>query len=78
MALCTRVGDAEFFERVLEGERVDDGCEHAHVITGGAFDAAFAASQAAENVAAAADDDDLHAELAHFANLFGHMLHGLG
>ncbi len=78
MALCTRVGAPSFFERVLQRKRVDDRGQHAHVIAGGAFDAAFAATQTAKNISATADDDHLHAELAHFADLFGHVLHGLG
>src|SRR5207245_3285850 len=36
-------GHAELFQRVLQGQRVDDSGQHAHVITGGAFDAPLAA-----------------------------------
>ena len=71
-------GAAEFFQRVLKRQRVDDRREHAHVIAGGAFDAALAAAQAAKNISAADDHDHLHAELAHFANLPGHVLHRFG
>ena len=35
-------------------------------------------AQAAKNVSAADDDDHLHAQFAHFADLLGHVLHGLG
>ena len=35
--------DAHFFEAVHDGEAVDDGGEHAHVVAGGAVDAALGA-----------------------------------
>ncbi len=78
MALCTRVGAADFFQCVLQREGVDDGRQHPHVIARGAFNAAFAAGQSAEDVAAADHHDHLHAEFAHFADLPGHVAHGLG
>ena len=71
-------GDAELFQRILQGQRVDDGGQHAHVIAGGALDAALAAGQAAENIAAADHHHDLHAQVAHLADLLGHVLHRLG
>src|SRR5581483_5336952 len=71
-------GDADFFEGILEGEGVDDGGKHAHVIAGGAFDAAFAAGLAAEDVAAADDHDDFDAHFADFGDLLGHVVDGLG
>ena len=64
------------FQSVLQRERVDDRAQHAHVIAGDAFDAAFAALKAAEDVAAADDDDDFDAELADFADLPRHFVNG--
>ena len=69
---------AEFFQRVLEREGIDDGGQHAHVIAGGALHAALAAAQAAKDVAAADHHDHLHAEFAHLADLLGHVLDRFG
>ena len=76
MAVCTRVATPSFSKRILQGERIDDGGEHAHVIAGGAFDAAFAARQTAKDIAAADDHDHFHAQFAHFADLLGHVVDG--
>ena len=65
---------AVFFKPVLEREGIDDGREHAHVIPSRPLDAALASSQAAKNIAATDDDDDLDAELAHLANLSRHVV----
>ena len=73
MALCTRVAHAELFQRVLQRQRVDDRGQHAHVIARGALDAALAAAQAAEDVAAADHHDHLHAQVAHLADLLRHV-----
>src|SRR6266516_1578398 len=70
-------GDAVLFQRVLQGEGVDDGGQHSHVIAGCPFDAPLASGQAAENVPSADHDDDLDAKLAHFADLTGHVVNGL-
>ena len=55
----------ERFERVLQREAVDHRGQHAHVVGGGFLDAGVAGRElgAAEDVAAADDDGDLHAEL---------------
>ena len=50
--------DVAAFERVLEGEGVDDGGEHAHVV-GGPVHVLGLVGDAAEDVAAADDDGDL-------------------
>src|SRR5205814_10364932 len=63
-----------FFQPVLERKGVDDGLEHAHVIPGRPLDAALASTQAAKNIAATDDDDDLDAELAHLADLARHVV----
>ena len=53
--------DVLLFEGVLQRERVDDRCEHAHVIGGRAVHAARARGDAAEDVAAADHDRGLDA-----------------
>ncbi len=54
------------FERVLQREAVDHRRQHAHVVGGGAVDRQGLLARAAENIAAADHDGDLHAEVAHF------------
>ena len=56
---------AEALEGVLQGQAVEDGGEHAHVVGGGLLDdfAAGAELGPAEDVAAADDDGELHAAL---------------
>ena len=71
-------GRAEFFQRVLERERIDDRRQHPHVIARGAFDAALAARQPAKYIAAADHHHHLHAEFAHLADLHRHVVHRLG
>src|SRR6266487_5790695 len=69
-------GYAVLFQRVLQGEGVDNSGQHSHVIAGGPFDALLASGQAAENVPSTDDDDDLDAKLAYFADLTGHVVNG--
>ena len=63
MAVCSRVSHAEALEGVLQGQAVDDGGEHAHVVGGRLLDDLAAGGElgAAEDVAAADDDGQLHA-----------------
>ena len=63
--------DTGAFECVLEGEAVDDGGEHSHVVGGGGNDALadFGKLPAAKNIAAAADDGELYAVLDDVADL---------
>lgn len=61
MADCTRVAAAGLLEEVLEGERVHDGAQHAHVVGSAAVHAALAQLGAAEEVASSDDDGDLDA-----------------
>jgi hypothetical protein len=54
----------------IAAQAVDDGGEHAHVVAGGAVNPAFFhARDSAENVAAADDDRDLHAQGADLLDL---------
>ena len=64
---------AERFERVLQGQAVDDRGQHAHVVGRGFLDAGVAGGELgpAEDVAAADDDGDLHAALRRLADLLG-------
>ena len=54
---------AQRLQRVLQGQAVDHRGQHAHVVGGGLLDAGVAGGElgAAEDVAAADDDGDLHA-----------------
>src|SRR6266536_2893850 len=54
---------------VLEGQRVDDRGEHAHVVARGAVHAARARRDAAEDIAAADHDRELHTHADHLADL---------
>ena len=62
MAVMTRVGHARLLEGILEGERVHDRRQHAHVVAGGALHAPGGRGQTAEDVAATDHDGDLDAE----------------
>ncbi len=54
--------EAEFLDGVLQGDGVDDGGEHAHVVGGDAVHVDGLLGDAAEEVATADDDADLAAE----------------
>ena len=71
-------GRSKFFQRVLQCQRVDDCGEHSHVIARGALNAVFAAGRAAKNVPTTHHHHHFHAELAHFADLRGHVMHRSG
>ena len=71
-------GDAQLFQRVLQGQGVDDRGQHAHVIPGGALDAVLAGGEAAEDIAAPGHHHHLDAQLADFADLAGHFVDGFG
>src|SRR5690554_132079 len=55
-------GDAVLFERVAQGETVDDRREHAHVIRARPIHAGCAPLEPAEDIAASDDDAHLHSE----------------
>ena len=65
MAVCRRVSQSQAFQGVLQGQAVEHGGQHAHVVGGGLLDdlAAGAELGAAEDVAGADDDGQLHAAL---------------
>ncbi len=64
-------GDAVVGECAFEGEGVHDGCEHAHVIGGGAVHAAGGCAGSAPEVAAADDDAELESLGGGFADFEG-------
>jgi hypothetical protein len=78
MAVITRVGAAALLEGVLQGEGVDHRRQHAHVVALRAVHARARALEAAEDVASADDDADLHAEPVQLGDLGGDALQGLG
>ena len=63
--------NAHLLKRAAEGERVDHGCEHAHVISGRAVHAAVRRGEAAPNISATDDDGSLHPEVVHFLDADG-------
>ncbi len=67
---------AALFKRVLQGDGVDDGGEHAHVVGADAVHFAGLLGHSAEDVASADDDGDLDAEFVDVGNFrcgFGHF-----
>ena len=60
-----------FLQGVLQRDAVDHGGQHAHVVGRGAVDAQFAGADAAEEIAAAGDDGDLHSQVVDFLDLGG-------
>ncbi len=62
---------AGLFDRVLEGDSVDHGGQHAHVIGGNAIHADGLLGNTAEEVPAPDDDADLTADTGDFGELLG-------
>jgi hypothetical protein len=75
IAVCTRGVHALLLEQVLQRQAVHDRAEHAHVVGAGAVHAALGDLRAAEEVAAADDDRDLHAAADDVAHLPGDVGH---
>ena len=71
IAVRTRVGTPWCSSPSCSASAVHHGGEHAHVVGGGAIHAPRAARHAAEDVAAADDDGDLHAEIADLGHFLG-------
>ena len=65
-------------EGILQGKRVHNGCQHAHVVGLGALHATGSAGHAAENVAAADNDADLVTNGEQLLDLLGKMIGNLG
>src|SRR5438552_11791125 len=62
-------------KRAPQGQRVDHGREHAHVIRGRAIHAAIGCGETAPDVTAADYDRDLHAYVAYFPDALGDLVH---
>ena len=77
MAVCTRVGTPAPLEGALEGQAVDHGGEHPHVVRGGPIHPFRAGRQAAKDVAAADDDAKLNAKGDHLPNFCRNGIHDL-
>src|SRR5262249_35253913 len=71
-------GHAQFLQRILQSQSVNDSGQHSHVIAGGAVNTALAAVQAAINIAATYNDDDLDTQLLHLLNLASDVMHRFG
>ena len=52
----------------LQGQAIDHGREHSHVISGGAVHSAMCRGSSAPDVTSTDHDTDLHVEIAHFLN----------
>ena len=54
--------DAVLLERVLQSQGIDDGCQHAHVVSRGPVHPTGAGCEASEDIASADDDGSLDAQ----------------
>ena len=71
-------GNIVVLEGILQGERVHNGREHAHIIGLSTLHATGSACHAAENIAAADNDADLMANGEQLLDLLGKMVGNLG
>lgn len=71
-------GNIVVLKGILQGKRVHNGCQHAHVVGLGALHATGSAGHAAENVAAADNNADLMANGEQLLDLLGKMVGNLG
>ena len=69
--------DADLNEGAFQGEAVDDGGEHAHVISGRPIHAAMAGRQTAPDIAAADHDRSLDAERFDLLDALSDLAHDL-
>lgn len=65
-------------EGILQGERVHNGCQHAHVVGLSTLHATGSTCHAAENIAAADNDADLMANGEQLLDLLSKMVGNLG
>ena len=65
-------GNADLLKGILDGEGVDDGGQHAHVVAGSACDAELFADLPAEDVPAAEDDGHFDAHVGDGLDAFRH------
>ena len=69
---------ALLLKRVLERERVDDRCEHAHVVAGHTVHVSCGGGYASKEISSADDKADLHFGPSHFRDFGRQTLHALG
>jgi len=70
--------NTNFFECILERERVHNGCEHAHVVGGRAVDTISGTSQTTKDIARTNDDRNLGTSLVDGLDLRCYFERGLG
>src|SRR5690606_6773198 len=61
----------EFFECILEGHAIDDGCEHAHIVGLHAVHPCLFGTEPPINVSATDYDGDFHPLAVYFLDVFG-------
>ena len=71
-------GNIVVLEGILQGERVHNGCQHAHVVGLSTLHATGSAGHTAENIAAADNDADLMANGEQLLDLLGKVVGNLG
>ena len=71
-------GHPRLLDGILQGQRVDHGGEHAHVVAGGPVHPARAGRDAAEDVAAPDDHRELHPQPRHLGELLGDAADDVG
>jgi hypothetical protein len=69
--------DFEFFEGILQGERIDDSCQHSHVIGRNTIKSLRAGGKSTENVSAPNDDTDFDTQVMNVSDLRGDSLDDL-
>ena len=69
-------GRALAFDRIREGERVDHGRQHPHVVSGRPIDTPGAGREATEDVPAADDHSGFDAKRLDLRNLLGDLISG--
>ena len=67
-------GNAELFEGILEGQGIDDGGEHAHVVSGDAVHFVRGSGDTAKDVAATENETDLDARAGDFCDFTSERL----
>ena len=75
---CLYAGrDAKFFERILQSDGIDDGREHAHVVSRRTVHPTLAALETSPDIAATYNDSDLDTGIAGFLDLASQSIYDL-
>jgi hypothetical protein len=67
-------GNSQFFEGILEGQRVNNGCKHPHVVSGDSFNPPLAPNIATENIASSYHNRNFNAKVTDLFNFRGDFL----